>query len=308
MNRCLITGATGVIGPSVVKAFQDAGYAVRLFARRPVANIETVVGDLVDAPLGDATRDVDVVVHLAAILHNKSGDHERVNIEGTRRMVDAAIASGVRRFIFASTIAVYGHGRGQMIDETSPPAPETRYARSKRAAEEIVLKSPTGTVLRLAAVYGPRLKGNYRKLIDAVRRGTYIPVGREQNRRTLLHEFDVGNAFVLAARSAAASGSVFNVTDGEVHTLAEIVAAIAAAFGKKPPRWRLPVMPFRAAAAIADLLTLSRSTSALLDKYLEDLAVDGGRFQRVTGFQPQMDLRSGWETTIREMQDADARG
>ena len=134
MKRCLITGATGVVGPSVVKAFQDAGYAVRVFARKPVENLEFVVGDLVDAPLTEATRDVDVVVHLAALLHENAGDYERVNVEGTRRLLDAAIASGVRRFVFASSIAVYGPGKGEMIDETTPPAPDTPYARSKRNA------------------------------------------------------------------------------------------------------------------------------------------------------------------------------
>jgi nucleoside-diphosphate-sugar epimerase len=307
MKRCLITGATGVIGPSVVKAFQDAGYAVRVFARKPVENLEFVVGDLVDAPLTEATRDVDVVVHLAALLHENAGDYERVNVEGTRRLLDAAIASGVRRFVFASSIAVYGPGKGEMIDETTPPAPDTPYARSKLAAEQIVLKSPIGVVLRLAAVYGPRLKGNYRSLISAVRRGQYFPVGRERNRRTLIHEFDVGRAFVLAAENDSVLRSVFNVTDGDVHTLGEIVAAIATALGKKPPRLRLPVLPVRAAAMVADLVVASRKVGALLDKYLEDLAVDGGRFQRVTGFQPRMDLRSGWETTIRAVQDADAR-
>src|SRR5206468_2275656 len=197
----------------------------------------------------------------------------------------------------------YGSGDGVIIDESTPPAPDTAYARSKRNAEELVLAAPIGVVLRLAAVYGRRVKGNYRNLIRAVHRGRYVRIGSGMNRRTLIHELDAARAFVAAAESDSVLGSIFNVTDGRFHTLDEIVRAIATALGRKRLPFRVPVFAARAAAALLDVVRPSAHAGALLEKYLDDLAVDGSLFQRRTGFVPMMDLHAGWEATIRGMRD-----
>src|SRR5438132_2784178 len=308
MKRCLITGATGAVGPQVVKAFQAAGYIVRILVRREPRpdqvnpGVETSIGDLVDSPLSQATHDVDVVVHLAALLHVTArgrtlADYRRVNVEGTRRLIDAAISSNVSRIVYFSTIAVYGSGDGRVLDESSPPDPKTPYAASKLESERLVLNSRIGVVLRLASIYGAGIKGNYQSLVRAIKRGTYIPIGRGENRRTLIHEGDAARAAIVAAESNAVAGAVFNVTDGSFHSVREIVECIAAALGRKAPRFHLPVAPVRALASFVH-------ASERLEKYLEDLAVAGTRFQRCTGFRPKVDLRSGWEATIRGMRDS----
>ncbi len=106
-----------------------------------------------------------------------------------------------------------------------------------------------GTVLRLGAVYGSRIKGNYERLTHALARRRFIPIGNGLNRRTLIYDKDVGRATVLTVSHPAAAGRVFNV----------------------------------------------------IDKYTEDIAVDGSRIQTELGFKPQYDLRSGWQETIQEM-------
>ena len=91
-----------------------------------------------------------------------------------------------------STIAVYGPSDGCVLNEMSPTHPGTFYAQTKRAAEQIVLKAkqsdgqPLGTVLRFGAIYGPRIKGNYQRLLQSLARGRFIPIGDGSNRRTLL--------------------------------------------------------------------------------------------------------------------------
>ena len=135
------------------------------------------------------------------------------------------------------------------------------------------------------------MKGNFCTLVRSLRRGTFVLAGRGENRRTLIHEDDVGRAAVLAAESEAVVGSVFNVTDGSVHTMAEIVASICKTLGRKPPRFHLPLSVVRAVAF--------GPVRALLDKYVEDLAVDGSRFQQVTGFVPCVDLQSGWQRALK---------
>src|SRR5690606_37394785 len=129
---------------------------------------------------------------------------ERINVTGTSVVVQAAVAEGVQRLVLLSTIAVYGKGRRQVIDETWTPTPDTLYGETKLAAEQIALAarrpdgSPLATVLRAAAVYGPRIKGNYRTLIEAIDRRRFVPIGPGTSRRTLVFDEDLAAAIELA--------------------------------------------------------------------------------------------------------------
>jgi len=157
---------------------------------------------------------------------------------GTAAVVEAAIKAGVKRVVFFSTIGVYGPSESCVLNEMSPTHPDTLYAQTKPAAEEIVLDAketdgqPLGTVLRLGAVYGSRIKGNYERLTRALERHRFIPIGGGLNRRTLVYDKDVGRAAALAVSHPAAAGRVFNVTDGEFHPLNEIIESICSALGR----------------------------------------------------------------------------
>jgi UDP-glucose 4-epimerase len=224
----------------------------------------------------------------------------------------AAKNAGVKRVVLFSTIAVYGPSDGCVLNEMSPTHPDTFYAQTKRAAEQIVLNArgaggqPLGTVLRLGAVYGSRIKGNYERLIHALARNRFIPIGSGLNRRTLVYDKDVGRAVVLAVSHPAAAGRVFNVTDGAFHTVRDVIATVCAALGRTPPRFSLPLPPIRLAAGLVEGVSrmigfqppIDRAT---IDKYTEDIAVDGSLIQKELGFVPQYDLKTGWEETIQEM-------
>jgi len=112
---------------------------------------------------------------------------------------------------------------------------------------------PLDTVLRLGAVYGSRIKGNYEQLTRALSRNRFIPIGSGLNRRTLVYDKDVGRAAVLAVSHSAAAGRVFNVTDGNFHTLNEIIESICSAPGRKPPRLSLPFGPIRTLISLIKL-------------------------------------------------------
>lgn len=324
-QTALVTGATGTIGPTLVRALLRAGYDVRVLVRPsepPVSLPETVdvfSGDITD-PLAvrQAVRGCDVIFHLAAKLHinNPSpslrDEYEAVNVLGTRHIVDAAVENDASRVVFFSTISVYGPTDGSAVyDEQTPPAPRTLYAHTKVAAEEIALAArrpngePLAVVLRLAAVYGPEMKGNYRQLVEALRRGLFVPIGNGRNRRTIIHVEDVARAAVLAAQTGSA-GKIFNVTDGQIHTFDEIVAALCNALERRPPRWHLPVSPFRWLLRLTDrgfaLLNWQPPIGeATLDKLVEDVAVSGDRIQQELCFQPEIDLMQGWQKTVQGM-------
>lgn len=285
--------------------------------------MEVLTGDVRDKEaVQGAVRGVDAVIHMAALLHidnpppEMREKYERINVGGTAVVAEAALRAGINRFVFFSTIAVYGPSNGCVLNELSPTRPDTIYAQTKVAAEKIVLNAkradgqPIGTVLRLGAVYGSRIKGNYERLARALACKRFIPVGDGRNRRTLVYDKDVGRAAVLAVDHPAAAGRVFNVTDGELHTLKEIIESICSALGRKKPRLSLPVRPtrlvMRSIGKGSHAIGLRPlATGEMIDKYTEDTAVDGGLIQRELGFKPQFDLATGWAEAIEEMR---ARG
>ncbi len=314
----------------------QAGFRLRAFSvDMPTAamfpqSVEVLIGDVTDSvAVQTAMQDVDAVVHLAALLHivnpppELREKYKRINVGGTATVIEAAIKAGVSRVVLFSTIAVYGPSYGRVLNEMSPTHPDTFYAQTKCAAEQIVLNArgaggqPLGTVLRLGAVYGSRIKGNYERLVRALARHRFIPIGNGSNRRTLVYDKDVGRVAALAVSHPAAAGPhtnpvgvgagrIFNVTDGEFHTLNEIIGSICSALGRKPPRLSLPVGPTRTLIRLIEKGSHTIGikppiTRAIIDKYTEDIAVSSHRIQNELGFKPQYDLRSGWQETVQEM-------
>jgi len=116
---------------------------------------------------------------------------------------------------------------------------------------------------------------------------------------------------VLAAEHPAAAGKIFNVTDGQFHTLNEIIEVMCRSLGRRCPRISAPVAPVRFAVGVLEdvarvfggRLPIGRAT---IDKYTEDVAVDSRRIRRELGFVPEYDLVLGWGETIREMRSADS--
>lgn len=315
----LVTGATGALGPTLLALLRAKGCRLRVLvqpgdgSRMPFDAIETVEGNIADPrALERAAAGVDYIFHLAAKLHintpspDMQADYERVNVQGTQFVVDAARQANVRRVVFFSTISVYGPTQaGAWHTETSPLNPQTYYAETKAQAERIVLAArrsadgrPFGTVLRLAAVYGARVKGNYARLWQAIQKGRFVPIGPGRNRRTLVYDKDVAQAAWLAATHPAAVGRIYNVTDGTVHTLAEIITTMRATVGKRPYPIQMPVWPVRAAGevvtGVSTWIGRPYPVSAWLDKYLEDVAIDGSAIQAELGFKPAYDLAAGW--------------
>jgi nucleoside-diphosphate-sugar epimerase len=324
----LITGATGVIGPRLARLLIDEGFRIRALTRqRPPAGllpaaVEVLRGDITDpAAVAAAADGADYVFHLAAKLHinNPSraleGQYRKTNVEGTRIVAEAARAAGARRLVFFSSISVYGPTvTGQVMHEGSPASGQSLYAATKREAEKVLLGmrrpsdgEPLAVILRVAGVYGSRIKGNYRELVRWLRRGLFLPIGAGENRRTLIYEEDVARAALLAALHPAAAGRIYNVTDGEVHSFREIVGVICDTLQRRRPRVYVPASIAYACAGVLDAgLTVtgrSRKAGPLVEKMVEDMAVSGRRIRMELGFQPQFNLERGWRETIARLED-----
>ncbi|HMF56406.1 MAG TPA: NAD-dependent epimerase/dehydratase family protein [Pyrinomonadaceae bacterium] len=320
--KALVTGASGAIGSALVEYLLAENHSVHALVRKSSnreglnKRVEIFEGELTDSDsLHRAVESVDVIFHLAAKLHINSpsaslrDEYRRVNVQGTQLLAEAARRAGVRRMIFYSTINVYGSCRsGETFDETSSLNPETIYAETKADGEKIVLEALPSVVLRLAAVYGPRMKGNYPLLLNALSKGRFVKIGDGKNRRSLVFIADVCAASLLAASHSSAAGKIYNVTDGRVHTLNEIIEAISAALDKRPPRLRVPVGATRALAGMfedgARLFGVRSPVGrATVDKLNEDVAVSAKNIERELGFQPRFNLETGWSETVRLMRE-----
>ncbi len=326
--RALVTGANGAIGPSLVNLLVKKGWDVHALVYQSNCtlfdspSVKTFAGDIT-APesMKEAFQGVDVVFHLAALLHilNPAKDvgsaYHLTNVVGTKNVITCSQQESIKRLVFFSTIAVYGDHPSSVITEDTEPQPTTDYGKTKLEAEDAVLAefteeaSPLGVVLRLGAVYGPRIKGNYEKLLHSLANGRFIPIGQGQNRRTLVYDRDVAAAAFLVAEHPAAPGRIFNVTDGKFHTVKEIIAALCKALDREPPRLSLPLGPVRHLAGLTeDVLRLFKLNAPItrktIEKYAEEIMVDGCRIQEQLGFRAKYDLAAGWNETVAEMRNA----
>jgi UDP-glucose 4-epimerase len=300
------------------------GYIVRVLVRNNrmeprLPDIEYEVGDITDsASVKKAVSGVQIVFHLAAMLHNNNPgreteqDYYRVNVTGTLNLLKASREHGVKRFIFFSTISVYGSGNLKTwLCEEDKVFPGTFYEKTKYDAERLIQEigpkkgGPEITILRLASVYGTRIKGNYRTMIKMISKGFLIYPGRGRNKRTLVHEEDVARAALIAAQHPDAAGKIFNVTDGSIYTIRDIVDSILSGMDQKAFVLYLPSYPFRFFSCLAkknvfSKVPLFRHIAGLIDTVNETVMVSGGKIIEELHFRPKWDLASGMKDAIRK--------
>ncbi len=265
MTKTLVTGATGLVGWNIVQALRERDRAVRALVRDPdkarrllPAEVELVAGDVTDPPSVDrALAGVNVVYHAAGLPEQwlkDAGRFQRVNVEGTRNLVEASLARKVERFVYTSTIDVFQAGPSQEFDESSPidPTPKgTAYERSKQDADRLVVaaieRGLHAVFLHPAALYGPGPAGSpgindFIVRLEKHQIPALLPGGMP-----VVHSRDVGLGHVLAEGRPAGSRYILSESYVEITHLAWIVSH---ALGRKDiPR----VMPLWLAKAVSEV-------------------------------------------------------
>ncbi|MCU0684671.1 MAG: NAD-dependent epimerase/dehydratase family protein [Polyangiaceae bacterium] len=242
--KVLVTGATGKVGSRLAKRLATRGDHVRALVRdraRAAAmlgeRVELVPGDLLDAgSLTAAVDGVDAVVHCAAFFRGATAEQAHaVNDLGTRHLARAALAAGVKRFVFTSTGLVYGPTDGRLARESDACAPIAAYPLSKLAAERFLL-SLDGLdvrVLRLPFVYGDG-DAHIAEALPMMR--TFPPT----QRMSLGHHVDIAQAVALVLDAPAPTYHIYNVCDDEAPDNATLFASAGAPppDGSEPERAR----------------------------------------------------------------------
>ena len=320
--RYLVTGATGFVGSYVVDRLLDRDESVRALARPSTATVElrrrgveVWAGDLTHATdLVTAVDGMDVVINCAALVPGRAGGASsdamwNVNLTGTERLLAAAAKVSVGRFVHLSSIAVYGCATPP-VPEDAPKRPAGPYGQSKWAAEQALWRAhaehdvPT-VALRPCIVYGPRDRVFTPGLLRRCRtRLLALPDGG-RHIIDLVFVSDVVDAVLAAATSAVAIGHAYNLTDGEIHTLRDVLMTGGGLTGRRPAVVSIPGRAYlRALYAASWLLRVGRvpATWRNVVEALEILqhdvhyAIDAAR--RDLGYVPQAGLTEGLRRSI----------
>jgi nucleoside-diphosphate-sugar epimerase len=297
--QVFVTGATGVLGRPVVRLLREAGNTVRGLARSPSneellrrLGAEPVRGDLFDpASISAAVAGADAILHLATKVPPRSrstkagawDENQRIRIEGTRNLVDAALAGGATTFLYPSLAFVYADGGDAWISaETAPADPTTAVTATLTAEAEVARFAAgggRGISLRMGYFYGPEAESTLDTLALA-RRGAAFLTGAGDAFYPAVWVDDAATAVIAALRSAPTG--VYDVVDDEPLTRRDLAKAIAEAAGRpivlRPPVWLVKLVGGRQ----ADFMVRSHRVSS-------------ARFKEVTGWSPQVrDARAGW--------------
>jgi len=302
----LMTGATGFVGTwltGILRCSHTVRLAVR-DSRHAEQHADTlVVGDIdKDTNWSTALQGVDCVVHLAARVHiirPAQDEYERyyhTNTEGTAKLASAAAAAGVRRFIFMSTIKVNGERTGVVpFSASDPPRPVDHYGKSKLQAELrlhdlAACSSMIVTTIRPPLVYGPGVRANFLRLLNAVCRGWPLPLGSVRNTRSLVSVWNLCD-LIKTAIEVPFPGIVM-ASDGDDLSTPELIRRISKSM-QRPVRL-LPT-PVPVLKAIGRCVGRGDAVSRLCDS----LAVDISGTRRALGWTPPVSVDESLDRTVK---------
>ncbi|CAG4906733.1 UDP-glucose 4-epimerase family protein [Paraburkholderia saeva] len=312
MTHVLVSGANGFVGRALGRALVDAGHTVtglvRLAGRCGDGVNEWVCEGTDFAGVDDAWPQAlkpDCVVHLAArvhVMHDDAADPDAAfratNVEGTLRLAAAAWQHGVRRFVFVSSIkAVAESDRGHPLREDDPAHIEDAYGRSKREAEEALIHygEETGldvVIVRPPLVYGPQVRANFLRLMDAIWHGMPLPLGTARARRSLVYVGNLADALVRCASDPRAAHQCFHVADSDDPTVAELAQTLGRHLQKPARLFPVPVGLLRLAGQLT-------RRSAHVERLIGSLQIDTTRIRSELDWNPPYSADDGLAVTAR---------
>ena len=310
-----ITGNSGFIGSYLTSFLVKNGYSLRGFDVAPKriasADYPHVIGDLLDEKVVKrAMTGCESVIHLAAE-HKDSGISREcyfhVNEDGTKCLLRCASELGIKKFIFFSSVAVYGDQQG--ATEETTPRPVTPYGESKLAAEQAVVKwagedpQRMCIVIRPAVVFGPNNRANIFKLIKYVCDGKFIWVGNGENVKSIAYVENLVRATHFLIERMCPGVQILNYVDEPQMTTRELVDLIASKAGKPVPTLSIPegiaLFLARIGDGIASLTNRNFPVSAARIKKFNTSTRYSADKIRFTGFKAPYTIEEGLAKSVR---------
>ncbi len=286
----LVTGGTGLLGSHFVEQLVKRGRRVRALVRPgsdtrflESLGVELSEGDMTDkASLLRACEGVSIVYHAAARVGDWGPWHEfvEITIAGTRKLLESAIAAGVKRFLHISSISAYGHPNraGLVVDESHELGVNLHhwsyYSRAKVEAEKLVWAAHERgdievTVIRPSWLYGPRDRATIGRLCDSIRKGKIKLIGDGNNRLNVVHAGNVAEGGIAAAERNDCAGEAFNCSNDGVLTQKQYFNLVAKALGEPEVTRKVPYGVAYNAAFVFEIMghLFRRTTPPLVTRY-----------------------------------------
>lgn len=306
--KILVTGSSGFVGSWLCDSLEQQGHqvvrTVRTLDEQHSSSHYYETGDMDSQTDWRAALDgVDVVVHTAARVHvlhepvtDPLSEFRHVNIEATVNLADQAADAGVKRIVFLSTIGVLGNYSKTPMNEDRRPSPPNAYSASKKEAEVRLMQVADRrgievVIIRPPLVYGPGVKANFLRLMQAVDKGMLLPFGRVRNLRDFISLENLCSLIICCLDHPAAANQTFLVADGEPISTPTLIKKLAALLHKSPrlvpvPRWML-----WQGARIA-------SKERLYHSICSSLRIDTSRARQMLSWEPVQSLDEGLRQTV----------
>jgi UDP-glucose 4-epimerase len=256
----------------------------------------------------EALAGVQVVVHLAARVHvmnDRSTDplaeFRRTNVAGTFNLARQAVAAGVRRLVFISSVKVNGEATeaGHVFRETDVPDPKDAYGQSKFEAEQGLRHIANETSLELVIirpplVYGPGVKANFAALLRAVQRGWPLPLGAVHNLRSLVAIDNLTDFIRICMTHPDACNQTFLISDGQDLSTSDLIKAIAVAAHVRARLVPVPVWLLRIVASLA-------GRQQAVQRLCGSLQIDSSKARLLLGWTPVLTVQAGLNKAFEEI-------
>lgn len=302
----ILTGASGFVGSALLDLLRGRSCEVRPIVRqdRELAGA-VAVGEIgLSTEWGAALQGADSVVHLAARVHvmnERSSDplaeFRKVNVEGTLHLAREAVANGVRRFVYVSSIKVNGEATQPGIPFTAAdvPAPSDAYGISKYEAEQglLALARETGlevVIIRPPLVYGPGVKANFLSMMRSLHKGVPLPLGAIHNSRSLVALDNLVDLIDTCLDHPAAANQVFLAGDEEALSTTELLLRLGNALNKPARLLPVPSWLLKVGAAM-----LGKRDAAM--RLCGSLQIDTTMTRTILGWQPPVSVDEGLRAT-----------
>ncbi len=314
MNKVLVTGADGFVGKSLCEKLLQSNFSVIAAVRTDVMIVDqpgmhkikiTDLRQNVDwKELCSGFTDIKTVIHLASRVHimnetsrNPLAQFRRVNVQATVDLARYALKSGVKRFIYLSTIKVNGEitQNEQRFQASDLAAPADPYALSKYEAEQCLLDIAKNStmeivIIRPPLVYGPRVKGNFLKLMRLLKRGIPLPLGSINNARSLVSLSNLHDLIIVCINHPQAANEIFLISDGEDLSTPDLLRRLAWSLGYTAKIFPVPV------AILTFFMALACKKSIAL-RLCGSLQVDISKNRRLLNWEPPHSVNEEFNRT-----------
>ncbi|MEM2494724.1 MAG: NAD(P)-dependent oxidoreductase [Nitrososphaerota archaeon] len=319
----LVTGASGFLGGHLVEEMIPKGYDVIAMVRKSSntdllnkLGVKLRIGDLEEPEsLVDATKGIDVIIHLAAYytFFGKKEIYKKVNVEGTRALLEAACKNNVKKIIYCSTTEAIGPVKNPPADENTPANPSYEYGRSKLEAEKVVKeygqRGIEYTIVRPSGIYGPRNVDDisYWFIMAFARNAlpTRFIVGSGKNLVQFAHVKDVVQGFLLVLEKPEVSkGQTYFISEDKAYTYLQVYEILSELCGREPPKIHIPPIIAKMMIAPVDFFNSLRGKAdfnwkiSTVNAVTSDRAYSINKAIRELGFKPKYDLRTGLKETL----------